>query len=77
MAKRLKVYDDYYINAMFEDTRIHTLYYRSDLNIEYGQEGYVLIFLNVLRQSSLYAPFIKHGISIVIENEEGRKLYTS
>ena len=72
MAKRLKVYDDYYINAMFEDTRIHTLYHRSDLNIEYGREGYVLIFLNVLRRGSLYAPFIKHGIPVVLENEEAK-----
>ena len=67
MSKRLKVYDDYYVNAMFEHERVRTLYYSSDLSIEYGAEGYVLIFLNLLRQGALYVPFYKHGIPVVLE----------
>lgn len=70
MAQRLKVYDDYYVNAMFEDPRVKDYYYRNIIQIEYGPEGYVLIFNNRIRSGALYIPFFKHRIPVVLEDKK-------
>lgn len=55
---RLKVYDDYYINAIFDSAVVHDYWYSGCIDVEYNRDGYYFIKKRKFR-STLYIPFIK------------------
>lgn len=64
--KRLKVYDDYYVNEIFNCEIVNDYWYSGTVDLEYSSKGYH--FIKKLRfRSNLYIPFVKDGIPIHLE----------